>query len=67
MNPMCNTWHNGMMFGIGLAAAVVGLCETLIGPIPDDWTLIPVGGVIMALALWSQWSSWRRKGVRAQS
>jgi len=46
------SWGDGFLFGVGFTVAVVGIAVIVAGPFPADWTIIPTGGVIMAVAGW---------------
>lgn len=49
-----NTFWDGVLFGIGTTIALVGFVHGVMGPIPEDWTLIPTGLIVAAVAVWSR-------------
>ena len=63
---MTRTWGDGVLFGIGVTVAFVGFLRVTLGPIPDDWTVIPVGLFIAAVAVWNRWDSQGRIGKEAK-
>ncbi len=56
----------GVVFGLGFALAVVGFLRITIGPLPEDWTIIPTGLVLCAISLGARWLNTRRIGGRAK-
>lgn len=59
------SWGDGFLFGVGFTIAVIGLASLVAGPIPDDWTIIPTGAVIMAVAGWQHLRLRARETLKA--
>jgi hypothetical protein len=51
---MIRNWEDGVLFGAGTTIAFIGFLRVTLGPIPDDWTIIPTGLFIAAVGIWNR-------------